>query len=166
MSRVALRDMTEADLDVLFDIQDDEAARHMAAFTTPGSEARDDYLAKWRKILADDQITNKVVVLDGDVVGSVGAYVVEGDTEVTYWIRRDLWGRGLATAALADLLSVVTVRPLWARVAADNLGSERVLVRNGFRRVGEEAGFAEARGTEIEEYVYRLDDARPRLLSE
>jgi RimJ/RimL family protein N-acetyltransferase len=166
VSRVALRDMTEADLDVLFDIQDDETARHMAAFTAPDSEARDDYLAKWRKILADDQITNKVVVLDGDVVGSVGAYVVEGDTEVTYWIRRDVWGRGLATAALAELLSVVTVRPLWARVAADNLGSERVLVRNGFRRVGEEAGFAEARGTEIEEHVYRLDDAGPRLPGE
>lgn len=158
MSRVVLRDMTEEDLDVLFDIQDDEVARHMAAFTAPGTDLRDNYLAKWRKILAEDRFTNKVIELDGEVAGSVGAFVIEGDTEVTYWIRRDLWGRGLATAALAELLDVVTVRPLWARAAADNLGSERVLVRNGFRRVGEDTGFAEARGTEIEEYVYRLDE--------
>lgn len=158
MSRVVLRDVTEADLDVLFDIQDDEVARHMAAFTAPDADLRDSFRAKWRKILADDRFTNKVIELDGEVVGSVAAFVVDGDTEVTYWIRRDQWGRGLATAALAALLTQVTERPLWARAAADNRGSERVLVRNGFRRVGEDTGFAEARGEVIEEYVYRLDE--------
>ena len=95
--------------------------------------------------------------LQGEVVGSVGAYAIEGDTEVTYWIRRDLWGRGLATAALAELLSLVTVRPVRARVAADNVGSTRVLLRNGFTRVGEETAYAEARGEEIKECIYRLD---------
>ena len=79
---------------------------------------RDSYLAKWRKIVANDEITKKVIVHEGKVVGSVGAFVVDGDTEVSYWIRRDLWGRGRAAAALAELLSVVTVRLLWARAAA------------------------------------------------
>src|SRR3954451_8284011 len=105
--------MTEEDLDILFDIQSDEVARHMAAFTPRDGDDRDSYRAKWRKILADDEITKKVVLLDGAVVGSVGAYLVDGDTEVTYWIRRDLWGHGLATAALAELLTAVTVRPVW-----------------------------------------------------
>jgi RimJ/RimL family protein N-acetyltransferase len=150
--------MTEEDLDVLFDIQDDEVAQHMAAFTTPDGE-RDSYLAKWRKIVANDEITKKVIVLEGKVVGSVGAFVVDGNTEVTYWIRRDLWGRGLATEALAELLSVVTTRPLWARAAADNVGSARVLARNGFMLVGEETSYAEARGAEIKEYIYRLDES-------
>lgn len=149
--------MTEEDLDVLFDVQDDELARHMAAFTNPDGEERQSYLAKWRKILADDEITKKVIVLDGEVVGSAGAFPVEGDTEVTYWVRRDLWGRGLATAALAELLEVVTVRPLWARAAADNLGSTKVLLRNGFVRVGVETSYAEARGAQVEEHIYRLD---------
>jgi ribosomal-protein-alanine N-acetyltransferase len=158
VSRMILRDMTEEDLDVLFDIQDDEVAQHMAAFTSPDGDERDSYLAKWRKILANDEITKKVIVLEGQVVGSVGAFAVEGDTEVTYWMRRDLWGRGLATAALAELLSVVTVRPLWARAAADNVGSARVLLRNGFMRMGEETSYAEARGAEIKEHIYRLDE--------
>ena len=154
--------MTEEDLGVLFDIQDDEVAQHMAAFTTPDGDDRDSYLAKLRKIVANDEITKKVIVLEGKVVGSVGAFVVDGDTEVTYWIRRDLWGHGLATAALAELLSVVTVRPLWARAAADNVGSARVLLRNGFVRAGEETSYVEARGAEIKECVYRLDEPSDR----
>jgi [ribosomal protein S5]-alanine N-acetyltransferase len=155
--------MTEEDFDVLFDIQDDEIAQQMAAFTSPDGDARDNYHAKWRKIVANDETTNKVILLDGEVVGSVGAFVVDGDTEVTYWIRRDLWGRGLASAALAELLSVVTVRPIWAGAAADNVGSEMVLLRNGFRRVGEETGFAKARGAEIKEFRYRLDQPSGRI---
>jgi RimJ/RimL family protein N-acetyltransferase len=154
---VFLRDMTEEDVDVLFDIQDDEVARHMAAFTNPDGDERESFRAKWLRILADPEITKKVIVLDGEVVGSLGAYAVEGDTEVTYWVRRDLWGRGLATAALAELLRMVTVRPLWARVAADNVGSTSVLLRNGFTLVGEETSYAAARGQEIKEGIYRLD---------
>jgi RimJ/RimL family protein N-acetyltransferase len=69
-----------------------------------------------------------------------------------------MWGRGIATAALAELLREVTVRPLFARAAAANAGSARVLLSNGFTRVGEETSYAEARGAEITEYIYRRDD--------
>src|SRR3954451_18823150 len=124
--------MTEEDLDILFDIQSDEVARHMAAFTPRDGDDRDSYRTKWRKILADDEIIKKVVLLDGAVVGGVCAYVVDGGTEVTYGKRRDLWGRGLATAGLAELLTGVTGRPVWGRAAADNVGSARVLLSNGF----------------------------------
>ena len=97
-------------------------------------------------------------MVDEEIVGSVGGFLVEGDTEVTYWIRRDLWGRGIASAALAELLREVTVRPIFGRAAADNAGSAQVLLRNGFTRVGEETSYAEARAAEITEYIYRLDD--------
>jgi RimJ/RimL family protein N-acetyltransferase len=80
-----------------------------------------------------------------------------GDTEVTYWIDRALWGRGIAGQALRLLLDEVRVRPLYARVAADNAGSLRVLARAGFGVIGEEVSYASARGTEIVEKVLRLD---------
>lgn len=153
-----LRDMTEADLDVLFDIQDDESAQYMAAFTSPDGAARQTYLAKWRKILADPETTKKVILIDEEIVGSVVSFQMEGDTEITYWIRRDLWGRGIASAAVAAFLREVSVRPLFARAAADNVASARVLVGNGFTKVGEETSYAEARGAEIAEHVYRLGD--------
>jgi RimJ/RimL family protein N-acetyltransferase len=153
-----LRDMTEADLDVLFDIQDDDIAQYMAGFTSPDGGDRDSYVARQRRFLADDKITKKVILVNDEIVGSIASFVVEGDCEVTYWIRRDLWGRGIATAALAELLREVTVRPLFARAAADNAGSARVLLRNGFTRVGEETSYAHARTAEIMEHIYRLDD--------
>lgn len=153
---VIVREMVEQDLDVLFDIQDDAVAQRMAAFTSPDDNTRDGYLARGRKNIAKDEIIKKVIEVDGEIVGSVASFVVEGDTEVTYWIRRDRWGRGIATAALAELLREVTTRPLFARVAADNAGSARVLRRNGFTQVGRETSYAEARGTEIVEHIYRL----------
>ena len=106
-----LRDMTEADLDVLFEIQDDDIARHMAAFTSADGGDRDRYVARFRRLLADDKIINKVILVDDEIVGSIASFMLEGDTEVTSWIRRDRWGRGIATAALAELLRQVTVRP-------------------------------------------------------
>jgi RimJ/RimL family protein N-acetyltransferase len=65
-----------------------------------------------------------------------------GQTEVTYWIERAAWGKGIATRALALLLELVTTRPLRARAASDNAGSLRVLQKCGFTAVGTETSFA------------------------
>ncbi|MFF3867575.1 GNAT family N-acetyltransferase [Micromonospora sp. NPDC001898] len=60
--------------------------------------------------------------------------------------------------ALALLLESVHVRPLFARVASDNVGSLRVLQRTGFAVTGTEASFANGRNTEIEETILRLGE--------
>jgi len=88
--------------------------------------------------------------------------VIEGDTEVTYWIDRSWWGQGIAGRALALLLETVPVRPLFARAASDNAGSLKVLQRAGFTITGTEVAFANGRHTEIEETILRLDNpAKP-----
>jgi [ribosomal protein S5]-alanine N-acetyltransferase len=157
-AQVTMRAMTEADLPALFEIQRDPDGQFMAAFTDPRTrDDRDAYLAKHRRLLADETIIKCVVLADGELAGSAACFEMDGDKEVTYWIRKDLWGRGVATAALAGLLAEVTHRPLFGRVAADNTASARVLERNGFRQVGEETSFAEARGLEIKELIYKLD---------
>ncbi|HEX6497456.1 MAG TPA: GNAT family N-acetyltransferase [Micromonosporaceae bacterium] len=156
MASMSLRDVRESDLPELFEIQRDQTAQHMAAFINAAANDRDAYLRKWLRILADETITNKAILLDGELVGSVASFVVEGDTEVTYWIRRDCWGRGIATAALAELLNEVATRPIYGRTAYDNVGSMRVLERNGFVRVGEEQAYAEARQATITEVIFKL----------
>jgi len=155
MTDFSMRDTTEADLPALFEIQTDADGQLMAAFTDTSND-REKYLRKWRELLADESVRPKVIVVDGEVIGSVGSFVLDGDTEVTYWIRRDFWGRGIATKALAALLGEVPVRPVFARAAHDNAGSIRVLERNGFVPVGEEQSFAEARQAEIREVIFRL----------
>jgi RimJ/RimL family protein N-acetyltransferase len=81
----------------------------------------------------------------------------KGGLEVTYIVDRAVWGQGVAGRALALLLDEVPDRPLYARAASDNLGSLRVLAKAGFRAVGTERSFAQARQAEIEETVLRLD---------
>jgi hypothetical protein len=50
-----------------------------------------------------------------------------------------------------------TQRPLFARAAAHNVGSSKVLLRNGFMKVGEETSWAAGAGENVLEYIYRLD---------
>jgi len=93
------------------------------------------------------------------VASSVLSYEEAGKPEVSYWIGKTYWGRGIATRSLAEFLAHGnTARPIYARVAKVNLGSRRVLEKCGFAIVGEARGFANARGEEIEELVLELQE--------
>ncbi len=152
-----LREVVEADLPLFFDFQLDPQANHMAAFTARDPGDREAFDAHWRKILADPTTINRTIVWNGRVVGSVASYVESGRPEVTYWIGRAHWGKGIGTRALAAFLAQVnTARPIYARVAKDNLGSRRVLEKCGFRVAGESKGFANARGEEVDELLLEL----------
>ena len=155
---LSLRPLREDDLPALFEMQLDAESRRLAAFVSEASLDREAYLEKHRKFLLDDAITNFAVVLDGEVIGSAGTFPIEGDIELTYWIRKDVWGRGAGSAAVAALLRNVPVRPLHARVVEDNAGSIRVLERNGFVRIGSEDSFAEGRGAIVTELIYVLSE--------
>ncbi|MEU5695311.1 GNAT family N-acetyltransferase [Actinosynnema sp. NPDC020468] len=149
--------MTESDVLEFFEHQRDPEAHHMAAFGSADPTDRAAFLVRWARILADDSVLVRTVVFDDRVVGHVSRFVQFGEPEVTYWIDRAHWGKGLATAALAALLELDPTRPLFARAAVDNLGSLRVLDKCGFVAVGEDVGFAEARGEDVEEFILRLD---------
>jgi [ribosomal protein S5]-alanine N-acetyltransferase len=97
-----------------------------------------------------------VIVEDDQVVGSIFAFWMEGEHEVGYGIAREHWGRGLATKALAEFLTVLPDRPLHAQVVKDNAGSIKVLERNGFVRIGDNRAFSDIRQEEVEEWIYLL----------
>ncbi|MFD0314186.1 GNAT family N-acetyltransferase [Streptomyces flavalbus] len=153
---IALRPVHDSDLPVFFRQMNDPESLRMAAFTAKDPADRDAFDAHWARVRASDDVV-RTVLADGDVVGSAAVYGTPGEREVTYWIDRAYWGRGIATAALRQLLAEVPERPLYARAAADNAGSLRVLERCGFRVTAHTTGFAQARGEEIEEVVLHLE---------
>jgi RimJ/RimL family protein N-acetyltransferase len=153
---IALRRVHDSDLPVFYRQMNDPESLEMAAFTPKDPADRDAFDAHWKKIRASSAVL-RTVLADGDVVGSTAVYGEPGEREVTYWVDRAYWGRGVATAALRALLSEVPERPLFARAAADNAGSLRVLEKCGFRPTARAAGYANARGREIEEVVLRLE---------
>ncbi|MFE0521945.1 GNAT family N-acetyltransferase [Streptomyces sp. NPDC058954] len=152
---VVLREVHDSDLPVFFRQMNDPEALHMAAFTPKDPADRDTFDAHWKRIRAGGDVLRTVLV-DGDVVGSAAVYGDPGEREVTYWVDRAYWGRGVATAALLALLAEVPERPLYARAAADNAASRRVLEKCGFRLTARATGFANARGEEIDEVVLTL----------
>ncbi|WP_241758808.1 GNAT family N-acetyltransferase [Pyxidicoccus parkwayensis] len=156
MTDLVLRDMTDADFPVFFEQQLDADARHMAAFTSKDPTDRAAFQAHWARNLGNASNLNKTIVVDGQVAGHVSSFVMDGQREVTYWLGRSYWGRGLATRALSVFLTHEKTRPLHARAAKDNLGSRRVLEKCGFVVIGEDKGFANARGAETEEFLLIL----------
>lgn len=157
MPSVALRPVEDGDLDALFEQQRDPEAVRMAAFTAADPNDRSAFDAHMARVLALPDVTHRAVTCDGELVGSIASFPIEGQTEITYWIDRAAWGRGIATQAVALLLDLVPDRPVYARAASDNAGSLRVLHKSGFTDIGTEISFAPARNAEIEETILRLD---------
>jgi RimJ/RimL family protein N-acetyltransferase len=153
---IVLRDVTDDDLPIFFEQQLDPDAIYMAAFTSKDPTDRDAFMAHWARIRADEAIINRTILCDDQVAGSVASFEDFGQLEVTYWLGREFWGKGIATRALAALLEYQTTRPISARAAKDNAASLRVLQKCGFVITGEDKGYANARGEVIEEYLLTL----------
>ena len=152
-----LREIARDDLEIFFAHEQDPVANEMAAFTAEDPADRAAFLDRWDRIFADGNIVGRTILVDGEVVGSMLVHNWFGDPEVTYWIDREHWGKGVASGALSEFLDLVEVRPLYARVAHDNAASRRVLEKCGFSVIGSETGYANARGEEIEELVLELN---------
>lgn len=152
-----LRDLAEGDLPILFAQQLDAEANQMAAFTAKDPSDRRAFDDHWARVLRDESVFVQVIVWNGALAGSVVKYVEGAGPEVSYWLGREFWGQGIATRALAQFLSIVRERPIYARAAADNLASRRVLEKCGFRLAGHDRGYAHARGQIIDEVLLRLD---------
>lgn len=153
---IVLRDVVEEDLSIFFVHQLDKDANHMAAFTAKDPTDEIAFMAHWQKILHDEVITKKTIIFNRQVAGHVLSFLQFGEPSVSYWIGKKFWGKGIATQALVAFLTHVTIRPLYARAAKDNIGSIRVLQKCGFVISGDDTGFANARGTEVEEYILKL----------
>jgi RimJ/RimL family protein N-acetyltransferase len=159
LMRCALRELRDEDMAVLFDQWADPVAAHMAAFTAPDHMDRDAFERRWSRLRADETVIARVIVVDDEVAGTIGSWGEPDEREVTYWIGRSHWGKGIATCVLEAFLTVDPSRPLHARVASDNVASHRVLEECGFRVIATERSFAEPRSGEIEEFVLRLEES-------
>ncbi len=146
---VRLRPVEDDDLPIHFAHQADPVSAAMAAFP---SRDRDAFLAQWATIRVDPSTVLRTIVAGEVVVGHIVTWLDGGSREVGYWIGREHWGRGYATAALGLLLAESAERPIIAHVAVPNVGSRRVLEHCGFMVVGEAVA-----DDGVEEVILRLD---------
>jgi ribosomal-protein-alanine N-acetyltransferase len=113
------------------------------------------------------------VLIDGagQVIGRVNLNgIVRGpfmSCSVGYWVSEDHNGRGIATAAVAHILSVAFVELGLHRVQAEtlvhNAASQAVLARNGFEQIGLAPAYLNIAGRWQDHFLYQVvnPDALP-----
>jgi RimJ/RimL family protein N-acetyltransferase len=156
---IELRPVRDEDLPVFHQHHVDVESRHMAAFVAAQAPDLASFVARFKSHLENPTNVARTIVVAGRVAGHVLTWESEpGRPEVTYWIGREFFGRGVASRALELFLRhEQPIRPIHGRCADGNPASLRVLEKCGFVRVGEARDFAPGRGAEITEFVLRLD---------
>ncbi|WP_434939241.1 GNAT family N-acetyltransferase [Shewanella sp. HL-SH8] len=136
---LSLVPITEADLATLFAFESDPIASQMADF--PARDKADFYLHWQQKVIGVPDAIAQGIWLQGQLIGSMLSWydsndsLIENGRLIGYWIDREYWGRGIATQALELFLPLLPKEPLFAYVAAHNIGSLRVIKRYGFMPV-------------------------------
>ena len=136
-SAVSLREVVDADIQVFYEHQRDPASVKMAAFPARDREAHEQH---WVKITNDPKVVTRTIMFGDEVAGNIGCWVQDDKRLIGYWIGREFWGKGIATAAVAQFVALLDERPLYAYVAKHNVGSVRVLEKCGFELHDEDVG--------------------------
>jgi RimJ/RimL family protein N-acetyltransferase len=137
MTKILLRPTIESDLPILFQQQLDPEAVAMSAYP---AKDRGEFMRHWEGILKNKNVIARTILFKEKIAGHVLCWK-EGKYEqrIGYWISKEFWRRGIASAAVNELLTLVKIRPLYAEVANHNIGSRRVLEKNGFALLNEGA---------------------------
>jgi ribosomal-protein-alanine N-acetyltransferase len=116
-------------------------------FMAPFDTLRDDdfwTVEVQRGRIAQQQPYTWLILDGGEAAGCIAlVHVVRGPLQsavVSYWVDEPRNGRGLASAALAEVIRIafaeVGLHRLEAGTLPENVASQRVLEKNGFRRYG------------------------------
>jgi RimJ/RimL family protein N-acetyltransferase len=95
-------------------------------------------------VAVSDPVESFAIEVNGEAVGGVGVHpgndVARASAEIGYWLGREFWGRGIATAVVgvvADhLFKAAAFGRLHAHTFGGNVASQRVLEKCGFVREG------------------------------
>ena len=130
MTKILLRPVLETDLPILFEQQLDPEAVAMSAYP---AKDKGEFMRHWEGILKNKNVTARTILYKEKVAGHILCWR-EGKYEqrIGYWVGKEFWRRGIASAAVQEFLLLIKIRPLFAEVAKHNIASQKVLQKNGF----------------------------------
>ncbi len=136
---IELRGRTETHVRIYFERTQDEEIRHMCPQKAKTAE---EAIADYRKTLEENVSSfGRTVYAGGKYVGDVWLYCIDEDDHVDAMLsfclfEKELWGRGIMTEAVRLFLEETekrfSLRTVGAFTFTDNVGSRRVLTKNGF----------------------------------
>jgi len=100
---------------------------------------------------------------NSEYVGGIGIHDIDWDkqkAEIGYWIGKPYWGKGIATEAVKQLVRLLFRRYKFMRISgliyADNLASQRVLEKVGFKYEGTLKKNAKKKGKFFDDKIYAI----------
>jgi RimJ/RimL family protein N-acetyltransferase len=157
--RVDLRPVEASHLPFLQRLINDPAVRETLGSVLPYNERQQ---TEWFESLTPDDFAF-LVGHDGEAVGyaELTDYFAQwGVAEVRGYLTPDHWGRGYATETLGLLCAyafdTLDIHRLHGTALATNVGSRRVLERNGFTEEGVDREHALYRGERVDVVRYGL----------
>lgn len=143
--RLTLRRYTVADAEAMYAnwASDDVVTEYLTWPTHPDSEVTRVVLETWVEQYEEDGFYNWGIVYDGTVIGNIAVVnASENDerAEIGYCIGRAWWGKGIMTEALGAVMDFlfgeVGLHRIFLRYDVANIGSGRVMEKNGLTREG------------------------------
>ena len=89
--------------------------------------------------------SREIIQSDNTLIGSIGLLlqgesrlsVGENEAEIGYWLGEDFWGKGYMTEAALQIIHYafeeLSLTQLWAGIYKENIASQRVIEKCGFR---------------------------------
>ena len=124
---VSLRPLDDRDLDAIYQQVTDAESIRITAFTPDHQTDRRAFFRRMSRLLADTSVLHRVIDVDGAIAGKIASFRIDNQPEVTYWVDRAHWGKGIATTALQILLAETAERP----VRPGGLGQRRFASSTG-----------------------------------
>ena len=142
--RIQLRPWRGEDLDALVRHADDAQVSRGTSDRFPFPYTRADGMAFLSGQVVDLSGPVFAIEIAGEACGGIGASRLAGEravgAEIGYWLGRAHWGRGVMTRVVSVFapwaMDALGVLRLQATVLDFNLGSARVLEKNGFAEEG------------------------------
>ncbi|MBL7764808.1 MAG: GNAT family N-acetyltransferase [Chitinophagaceae bacterium] len=137
---IILRNWTEQDAPRLASLANDPdiAANMTDLFPSPYLEEHARGFIQMAN--SHDPANIRCIEFEGEAVGGIGIHpqqdIYRKNAELGYWLGKDYWGKGIITEAIRLMLPYAfqhwDIERIYARPYGRNLGSQKVLEKNGF----------------------------------
>ena len=144
--RLELREFGPADADLIREVAVNAEHEALPPGAPSDPERVDDWLAADQRLPEPEGSAVHLMMLDrslGRIVGSISVFHADWETrsaEIGYGVRADQRGQGYATEALAAVaqwaLTEGGLQRAWLSTIAENVASQRVAEKAGFRLEG------------------------------
>ena len=144
--RLILRSPKESDAEPMFSnwANDPEVTKYLTWNPHESVDVTKLIVSRWLKEEEDPKTVRFVITIKGndEPVGSIDVVGYhDGDPEIGYCLSRKLWGQGYMTEACQAVMAYLFAlghKRILIDAAEENIGSNRVIAKCGFRFVGKE----------------------------